>query len=155
VEAGYPFTEDMNGFQQEGFGYMDMTVHKVLPWVLMALTCQRSFPRLCEIMLNPPLHLSAQGQRWSAASAYLRPALDRPNLQVMTSTLTHRVLLQGNRAIGQYTRKKKGARNHLLPSTPNATRMPLGVDQVWRHRGLMQAVPNSSTQTMSSSPVVP
>nr|XP_042140196.1 choline dehydrogenase, mitochondrial [Peromyscus maniculatus bairdii] len=26
-QAGYPFTEDMNGFQQEGFGWMDMTVH--------------------------------------------------------------------------------------------------------------------------------
>jgi choline dehydrogenase len=25
-EAGYPFTHDMNGFQQEGFGRMDMTV---------------------------------------------------------------------------------------------------------------------------------
>jgi choline dehydrogenase len=25
-EAGYPFTEDMNGYQQEGFGRMDMTV---------------------------------------------------------------------------------------------------------------------------------
>ena len=25
-EAGYPLTADMNGFQQEGFGYMDMTV---------------------------------------------------------------------------------------------------------------------------------
>ncbi len=28
VEAGYPRTEDMNGFQQEGFGPMDMTVHE-------------------------------------------------------------------------------------------------------------------------------
>ncbi|XP_023611463.1 choline dehydrogenase, mitochondrial isoform X5 [Myotis lucifugus] len=27
-QAGYPFTEDMNGFQQEGFGWMDMTIHK-------------------------------------------------------------------------------------------------------------------------------
>ena len=26
IEAGYPQTSDMNGFQQEGFGYMDMTV---------------------------------------------------------------------------------------------------------------------------------
>ncbi len=26
VQAGYPFTEDMNGYQQEGFGYMDMTI---------------------------------------------------------------------------------------------------------------------------------
>lgn len=27
-QAGYPFTEDMNGFQQEGFGWMDMTIHE-------------------------------------------------------------------------------------------------------------------------------
>jgi len=28
IQAGYPFTEDMNGYQQEGFGYMDMTIKK-------------------------------------------------------------------------------------------------------------------------------
>lgn len=28
VKAGYPKTQDMNGFQQEGFGQMDMTVRK-------------------------------------------------------------------------------------------------------------------------------
>ncbi|HEY5701144.1 MAG TPA: choline dehydrogenase [Gammaproteobacteria bacterium] len=28
VQAGYPYTEDMNGFQQEGFGPMDMTVFR-------------------------------------------------------------------------------------------------------------------------------
>ena len=26
VQAGYPFTADMNGYQQEGFGYMDRTI---------------------------------------------------------------------------------------------------------------------------------
>uniref|UniRef100_A0A8C6IB91 Choline dehydrogenase n=1 Tax=Mus spicilegus TaxID=10103 RepID=A0A8C6IB91_MUSSI len=31
-QAGYPFTEDMNGFQQEGFGWMDMTVHQGKRW---------------------------------------------------------------------------------------------------------------------------
>ncbi len=31
-EAGYPVTEDMNGYQQEGFGVMDMTVHKGRRW---------------------------------------------------------------------------------------------------------------------------
>lgn len=31
-QAGYPFTDDMNGFQQEGFGYMDMTTHKGARW---------------------------------------------------------------------------------------------------------------------------
>ncbi|XP_070555722.1 choline dehydrogenase, mitochondrial-like [Ptychodera flava] len=28
VGAGYPTTDDMNGYQQEGFGFMDMTIHK-------------------------------------------------------------------------------------------------------------------------------
>ena len=27
-QAGYPFTDDMNGYQQEGVGWMDMTIHK-------------------------------------------------------------------------------------------------------------------------------
>ena len=25
-QAGYPFTDDMNGYQQEGFGYIDLTI---------------------------------------------------------------------------------------------------------------------------------
>lgn len=32
VQAGYPFTEDMNGYQQEGFGWKDMTIHKGVRW---------------------------------------------------------------------------------------------------------------------------
>ena len=31
-QAGYPVTEDVNGFQQEGFGRMDMTVHEGRRW---------------------------------------------------------------------------------------------------------------------------
>lgn len=31
-QAGYPVTGDMNGYQQEGFGAMDMTVHKGRRW---------------------------------------------------------------------------------------------------------------------------
>lgn len=31
-QAGYPLTDDMNGFQQEGFGWMDMTIHKGQRW---------------------------------------------------------------------------------------------------------------------------
>ncbi|XP_060059117.1 choline dehydrogenase, mitochondrial isoform X2 [Erinaceus europaeus] len=31
-QAGYPLTEDMNGFQQEGFGWMDMTIHEGKRW---------------------------------------------------------------------------------------------------------------------------
>ncbi|KAG7396269.1 hypothetical protein PHYBOEH_002536 [Phytophthora boehmeriae] len=28
VQAGYPFTDDVNGFQQEGVGWLDLTIHK-------------------------------------------------------------------------------------------------------------------------------
>ena len=31
-QAGYPFTADMNGHQQEGFGRMDMTIHQGERW---------------------------------------------------------------------------------------------------------------------------
>ena len=40
------------------------------------------------------------GRRSSAAAAYLRPALKRPNLTVQTGALTTRVLTQGTRATG-------------------------------------------------------
>ena len=65
-QAGYPFTPDMNGFQQEGFGPMDMTVHR--------------------------------GRRWSAAAAYLRPAMGRRNLRVMVGALATRVVIERGRA---------------------------------------------------------
>jgi len=68
VQAGYPYTRDMNGYQQEGLGAMDMTVH--------------------------------QGKRWSTAMAYLRPAMQRPNLKVETRALVARVLFDGQRATG-------------------------------------------------------
>ncbi|XP_046329576.2 uncharacterized protein LOC124113340 [Haliotis rufescens] len=68
VQAGYPFTDDLNGFQQEGVGLMDMTIHK--------------------------------GKRWSAASAYLRPALYRDNLYTETGALTTKIVFDNNRAVG-------------------------------------------------------
>ncbi|XP_071172539.1 uncharacterized protein [Mytilus edulis] len=68
VEAGYPFTDDMNGYQQEGLGWMDMTIHK--------------------------------GLRWSAASAYLRPANKRNNLTAEVKALTNRIIFDNNRAVG-------------------------------------------------------
>lgn len=68
IQAGYPYTSDINGFQQEGFGNFDMTVH--------------------------------EGRRWSAATAYLRPALNRPNLQTKVRTLTEKILFEGSKAVG-------------------------------------------------------
>jgi choline dehydrogenase len=71
-QAGYPATADVNGFQQEGFGRMDMTVDG--------------------------------GRRSSAANAYLRPAMARPNLRVLTHALATRVVFEGRKAVGvEYT----------------------------------------------------
>ena len=40
------------------------------------------------------------GRRWSAAAAYLHPALKRPNLTVKTKALVERIEFDGERAIG-------------------------------------------------------
>ena len=45
------------------------------------------------------------GRRCSAAVAYLRPALERPNLEVVVGGLATRVMLEGRRAVGvEYVR---------------------------------------------------
>lgn len=67
-QAGYPETADINGFQQEGFGRMDMTT-----W---------------------------RGRRWSAADAYLKPALRRPNVTLRQHALASRIRFEGRRATG-------------------------------------------------------
>ena len=40
------------------------------------------------------------GRRWSAAAAYLKPVLSRPNLTLETGALTRQVLFDGTRAVG-------------------------------------------------------
>ena len=81
-QAGYPSTADVNGFQQEGFGRMDMTV--------------------------------ADGRRCSAANAYLRPAMRRPNLKVLTHALATRIVFDGRRAVAlEYTRGGAAQRVHV------------------------------------------
>jgi choline dehydrogenase-like flavoprotein len=72
--SGFPFTEDYNGAQQEGFGRSQYSIRN--------------------------------GRRSSTARAYLRPALKRPNLRVVTGAHAIRVLLQGTRAKGvEYQRR--------------------------------------------------
>jgi len=79
-QAGYAESEDLNGFRQEGFGRLDMTVHR--------------------------------GRRWSAANAYLRPALRRPNLELRTHCLASRVVFDGRRATGVAYRR--GGAEHVV-----------------------------------------
>lgn len=67
-DAGYPTTDDYNGYQQEGFGPMHMTVKK--------------------------------GVRASTSNVYLRRALKRPNLTLISGVLTRKVLIQDKKAVG-------------------------------------------------------
>jgi choline dehydrogenase len=68
VEAGIPRNPDINGDEQEGVCYYQLTVRN--------------------------------GQRCSAAVAYLHPAMARANLRVETNALASRVLFEGKRASG-------------------------------------------------------
>jgi choline dehydrogenase len=62
-QAGIPRNDDVNGAEQEGATYYQLTVKN--------------------------------GQRCSAAVAYLHPAMNRPNLQVETNALASRVIVRG------------------------------------------------------------
>jgi choline dehydrogenase len=66
-QAGFETTEDYNGSKQEGFGWMEQTIHL--------------------------------GRRWSAANAYLRPALRRENVSLIQG-LARKVLIENQRAAG-------------------------------------------------------
>lgn len=50
----------------------------------------------------------AKGRRSSAASAYLRPALKRPNLTVLTGATATKVLMEGTRATGVAMKRRGG-----------------------------------------------
>ncbi|WP_025565331.1 choline dehydrogenase [Psychromonas sp. SP041] len=48
-----------------------------------------------------PMHMTVKnGVRWSTANAYLRPAMKRSNLTVVTHALVHKVLLEDKKAVG-------------------------------------------------------
>ena len=48
------------------------------------------------------------GRRWSAADAFLRPAMKRPNLEVITGATVLGIELDGDRAVGVRYRGKRG-----------------------------------------------
>ena len=67
-QAGYAYTDDYNGFRQEGFGPADMTVWK--------------------------------GSRFSTAKAYLKPALAKKNVQLLTKVLVDKIIFHEDKAKG-------------------------------------------------------
>src|SRR6185369_7400816 len=58
------------------------------------------------------MHMTVKdGVRWSTANAYLRPAMTRPNLSVVTNAMTRRVILEGKRAVG--VEYDQGGKTHV------------------------------------------
>ena len=57
-----------------------------------------------------------RGLRHSAADAYLRPAMRRSNLTVLTGTHVHRILIDGKRAIGVAYRDAAGVTRQVTAS---------------------------------------
>ena len=56
-------------------------------------------------------HLTTRnGRRCSTAVGYLRPAMKRPNLQVITHALSERIVLEGKRAVGVTYRQGRDSR---------------------------------------------
>ena len=48
------------------------------------------------------------GRRWSSADAFLKPAIERPNLSLLTDLTVERVAIEGGRAIGVVCRDRRG-----------------------------------------------
>eukprot|EP00057_Strongylocentrotus_purpuratus_P015193 XP_011669667.1 PREDICTED: choline dehydrogenase, mitochondrial-like [Strongylocentrotus purpuratus] len=69
-EAGYPYTSDMNGHQQEGVGLIDMTIHKGRRW-----NCSNAYLKSDDVQ-------------------------QRRNLTIHSRSLCDRVLFEGTKAIG-------------------------------------------------------
>lgn len=67
-QAGIPRKADLNGEDQEGVSWYQLTIKN--------------------------------GQRCSAAVAYLHPVMNRPNLRIETEALAAKVLFEGKRAVG-------------------------------------------------------
>lgn len=55
-----------------------------------------------------------QGRRWSAASAYLKPALRRPNVRLRSRVTTTRIVFEGRRAAGVAFRARPGGAETIV-----------------------------------------
>jgi len=113
IDAGYMGTEDYNGYQQEGFGAMHMTVKN--------------------------------GVRWSTANAYLRPAMQRPNLTVLTGVQVNRVLLEDKKAVGVELYEGKTQTRFLVNKDVILSAGPIGSPHILQLSGI------GSSDTLSAA----
>ncbi|RHY21702.1 hypothetical protein DYB25_012503 [Aphanomyces astaci] len=138
VQAGYPFTDDMNGFQQEGFGFMDSTIHNGVRWSSSAA------------YLHPVLH-----ER-------------KDRLSVVTDHLVHRVVVddagtaqgidvQPNRHSKSHDIDRPGLRHpdlqfHFLPGALTGQLTPGSQHAMQTHISPLRATSRGSLSLTTSNP---
>jgi choline dehydrogenase len=128
-EGGDPQYRDGNCPLYNGYGRLDNPLHHA--W--LAAARQAGYPATADYnghqqegfgRMAMSVH---RGRRWSTANAYLRPALRRPNLRVVTEARATRVLFAGRRAAGVAYRRggaehtARAAREVILAGGPIAS----------------------------------
>jgi choline dehydrogenase len=61
--------------------------------------------------VGPLAHNNVDGIRWSTTIGYLNPARSRPNLTIQADSMVHRVLVEGQRAVGVVVEQQGQLRN--------------------------------------------
>src|SRR5690606_10280851 len=70
------------------------------------------------------------GRRWSSASAFLKPVLKRPNLQLETGAMVEHVVMQNGRAIGvAWSRDRDGPTEHHVSTAGGCVMLAAGAVQ--------------------------
>ena len=83
------------------------------------------------------MHMTVKnGVRWSAANAYLRPAMKRSNLVVRTKVMTRRILLENGRAIGVEYEKNGKIRKALARQEVIIATGPIGSPHLLQRSGI-------------------
>ncbi len=104
VDAGYLETADYNGFNQEGFGPMHMTVKN--------------------------------GVRWSTANAYLRPAMKRPNLTVLTGAKVQKLAFEEKSVTGLSYRRNGKVEHVQAKREVILSAGPIGSPHILQYSGI-------------------
>ncbi|MBT9594787.1 MAG: GMC family oxidoreductase N-terminal domain-containing protein [Vitreoscilla sp.] len=89
-----------------------------------------------------PIHVNQrEGRRWSAADAFLKPVLNRPNLTVETGALADRVLVEAGRAVGMAWRQGGVARSAVARREVVLAAGAFGSPQILLRSGIGPAAP--------------
>ncbi len=104
-EGNETFTGELHG-KDGPLGVSDPTEHNPVSDAMIDAGVEAGLPRKPDVNEGDQEGIGyyqltvKDGRRMSAARAYLKPAMDRPNLRVETEALVHKIVFDGTRATG-------------------------------------------------------